>query len=148
MDALQNFQAIDDIRLVKARYCRFLDTKDWESFTSLFTSDAMMDVQEDTGNPAITGVALIVEQVKFAVEHAASSHQVHTPEITLDGPDSAQGVWAMQDRVVWQAGKSPIGGIASITGYGQYHESYHREDAVWKISALRLSRFHVDMYPA
>ncbi|MEH6758568.1 MAG: nuclear transport factor 2 family protein [Parasphingorhabdus sp.] len=148
MDSLQNFQAIEDIRLVKARYCRFLDTKNWEGFASLFTSDAVMDVQEDTGNPPITGVELIVEQVRFAVEHAASSHQVHTPEITLDGPNTAQGVWAMQDRVVWQAGKSPIKGIASITGYGQYHENYRREDAVWKIAALRLSRFHVDMHSA
>ena len=85
--------------------------------------------------------------MRFAVDHAASSHQVHTPEITLDSADSAQGVWAMQDRVVWQPGKSPIPGIASITGYGQYHESYRREGGVWKIAALRLSRFHVDMHP-
>tara|TARA_R110000824_G_scaffold19504_1_gene75364 strand:- start:2349 stop:2795 length:447 start_codon:yes stop_codon:yes gene_type:complete len=148
MDALQIFQAMEDIRLVKARYCRFLDTKDWDGFTSLFTADAVMDVQEDTGNPPISGVDAIVAQVRFAVDHAASSHQVHTPEITLDGPAKAHGVWAMQDRVVWQTGKSPIEGIASITGYGQYHENYRLDEDVWKIAALRLSRFHVDMHPA
>ncbi|WP_417622336.1 nuclear transport factor 2 family protein [Parasphingorhabdus sp.] len=147
MDALQNLQAIEDIRAVKARYCRFLDTKDWDGFTSLFTADATMDVQEDTGNPPVTGVEAIVAQVRFAVDHAATSHQVHTPEIMLDGPDKAHGTWAMQDRVVWQEGKSPIEGIASITGYGQYHESYRLEDGIWKIAALRLSRFHVDMHP-
>ena len=87
-------------------------------------------------------------QVRFAVDHAASSHQVHTPEITLNGSETAQGVWAMQDRVVWQTGKSPIAEIASITGYGQYHESYRREDGLWKITSLRLSRFHVDMHSA
>ncbi len=148
MDALHQLLAIEDIRALKARYCRTLDTKDWAAFAALFTADAAMDVREDTGNPPITGVADIVAQVRFAVDHAASSHQVHTPEITLDGPDAAQGIWAMQDRVVWQAGKSPITGVISITGYGQYHETYRREDGVWKIAALRLSRFHVDMHTA
>ena len=148
MDAMQIIQAIEDIRSVKARYCRFLDTKDWDGFTSLFTADAVMDVQEDTGNPPITGVDAIVAQVRFAVDQAASSHQVHTPEITLNGPVTAHGVWAMQDRVVWQTGKSPIAGIASITGYGQYHESYRLDEGVWKIAARRLARFHVDMHPA
>jgi hypothetical protein len=147
MDALQALLTIEEVRAVKARYCRCLDTKDWEGFAALFTDDAVMDVREDTGSPPITGIAAIVAQVRFAVDDAATSHQVHTPEITLDGPDGACGVWAMQDRVVWQAGKSPVPGVASITGYGQYHESYRREDGVWKIAALRLSRFHVDMHP-
>ncbi len=148
MDMLQTLLAIEDIRAVKARYCRLLDSKDWDGFAALFTADAIMDVREDTGNPPVCGVADIVAQVRYAVDHAASSHQVHTPEIALDGADAAHGVWAMQDRVVWHAGKSPIPGVASITGYGQYHESYRREGGVWKIAALRLSRFHVDMHPA
>ncbi|MEY4161032.1 MAG: hypothetical protein RLZZ136_1653, partial [Pseudomonadota bacterium] len=120
MDALQTLQAIEDIRAVKARYCRLLDTKQWEEFAALFTTDAEMDVREDTGNRPITGIPAIVAQVRFAVDHAATSHQVHTGEITLLGPDKASGVWAMQDRVVWQEGQSPLPGVASITGYGQY----------------------------
>lgn len=147
MDAMQTLLAIEAIRAVKARYCRTLDTRDWDGFAALFTDDAVLDVREDTGNPPITGIAAIVAQVRFAVDHAASSHQVHTPEIALQGPDRAEGVWAMQDRVVWHPGKSPIPGVASITGYGQYHESYRCEGGVWKIAALRLSRFHVDMHP-
>ena len=147
MDAVQKLTAIEEVRGVKARYCRCLDTKDWDGFAALFTADAVLDVREDTGNAPLTGVPAIVAQVRLAVDHAATSHQVHTPEITLDGPDHARGVWAMQDRVVWQAGHSPLPGVGSITGYGQYHESYRREDGVWKIAALRLSRFHVDMHP-
>lgn len=148
MDPLARMLALEDIRALKARYCRFLDTKDWEGFAELFTEDAVMDVREDTGNPPITGIADILAQVRFAVIDAASSHQVHSGEIELDGANAAQAVWAMQDRVVWKPGKSPLAGIASITGYGQYHESYRREGGVWKIAALRLSRFHVDMHPA
>ncbi|MDE2465838.1 MAG: nuclear transport factor 2 family protein [Alphaproteobacteria bacterium] len=148
MDALEQLLAIEEIRALKARYCRCLDCKDWNGFAALFTQDASMDVREDTGNPPITGIAAILAQVRFAVDNAASSHQVHTPEIVLDGRDAATGTWAMQDRVVWNGGKSPIPGIGSITGFGQYHERYRRENGTWKIAALRLSRFHVDRHPA
>jgi hypothetical protein len=146
MDALQKLLAENEIKGLKARYCRFLDTKDWDGLTSLFLGDAVLDVQQDTGNPPILGRAAIIEQIRIAVIDAASSHQVHTPEITLTGDVTAEGIWAMQDRVVWQPGKSPIPGVASITGYGQYHETYRKTDDGWKYTALKLTRFHVDMH--
>jgi hypothetical protein len=147
MDSLARLLAIEEIRELKARYCRFLDSKDWEGFSSLFTEDAGMDVSQDTGNEPVSGIAAILAQVRFAVDHAVSSHQVHTPEIVLEALDRAQGVWAMQDRVVWHEGRSPIPRVGSITGYGQYHECYVRDPSGWKISYLRLTRFHVDMHP-
>jgi hypothetical protein len=147
MDALQTLLAENEIKRLKARYCRFLDGKDWDGLTSLFLEDAVLDVQQDTGNPPIHGRTAIIEQIRVAVIDAASSHQVHTPEISLSSDDDAEGIWAMQDRVVWQPGKSPIPGISSITGYGQYHETYRRSDAGWKFASLRLTRFHVDMHP-
>jgi SnoaL-like domain len=147
MDALQTLLAENEIKRLKARYCRFLDRKDWDGLTSLFLEDAVLDVQQDTGNPPIHGRTAIIEQIRVAVIDAASSHQVHTPEISLSSDDDAEGIWAMQDRVVWQPGKSPIPGISSITGYGQYHETYRRSDAGWKFASLRLTRFHVDMHP-
>jgi SnoaL-like domain len=147
MDTLQKLLAENEIKGLKARYCRFLDTKDWDGLTSLFLVDAVLDVQQDTGNPPIHGRAAIIDQIRIAVINAASSHQVHTPEITLSRDDAAEGIWAMQDRVVWQPGKSPIVGISSITGYGQYHEAYHKSEHGWKFASIRLSRFHVDMHP-
>ena len=105
------------IRNVKARYCRMLDTKDWEGFIGLFTADAVMDVEEDTGRPPISGHAAILDQVRFAVTDARSAHQVHSSEIDLRG-DEAHVITAMQDRVVWEPGKCPIPGARSITGFG------------------------------
>lgn len=148
MDRLEQLYALEDIKALKARYCRHLDTKDWEGLAALFREDAMLDVQQDTGNPTLHGRAAIIEQIKFVVIDAATSHQVHTPEIAFTDQDNAHGVWAMQDRVVWQPGKSPLPGTASITGYGQYHETYRRSDAGWQFASIRLTRFHVDMHPA
>ncbi len=146
MDALARLLDTEAIKLVKARYCRLLDTKDWDGLAALFTGDAVMDVEQDTGNPPMSGVAAIIDQIRFAVDHAATSHQAHSPEIILTDADAATGIWAMQDRVVWQPGMSPVPGVGSITGYGQYHERYRREGGDWKIAALKLTRFHVDMH--
>ncbi len=148
MDSLEQLLAREAIKDLKARYCRFLDTKDWDGLAALFLEDAILDVEQDTGNPPIHGRDALMEQIRFAVIHAASSHQVHTPEITLTSVDRATGIWAMQDRVVWQEGHSPIPGVGAITGYGQYHETYRRTADGWQIAALRLSRFHVDIHPA
>ena len=147
MDRIGQLIAKEDIRELKARYCRCLDTKDWDGLAALFLDDAVLDVQQDTGNPPITGRAGILDQIRFTVIDAATSHQVHTPEIAFMSDDEATGVWAMQDRVVWQPGKSPLPGVASITGYGQYHERYRQTADGWKYASLRLTRFHVDMHP-
>ena len=148
MNDIEALLAREEIRTLKARYCRFLDTKDWTGLGALFVDDAVLDVAQDTGNPPLEGREAIIGQIRFAVDDAATSHQVHTPEITFDGAASANGVWAMQDRVVWQAGKSAIPGVASITGYGQYHEIYIRTADGWKFASIRLTRFHVDMHSA
>ncbi len=147
MSPIETLLALEEIRGVKARYCRFLDTKDWEGLGGLFIDDAILDVQQDTGREPHRGRPALMAQIKEAVIDAHTSHQVHTPEITLVSDDEATIIWAMQDRVVWSEGKSPIPGSQSITGYGQYHERYVRQAGVWKIAHLKLTRFHVDMHP-
>ena len=147
MDQIEKLLAAEEIKALKARYCRFLDTKDWAGLAGLFLVDAVLDVAQDTGNPPLAGRDAIIGQIRLAVDDAATSHQVHTPEIAFESDSHATGVWAMQDRVVWQTGKSPIPGVASLTGYGQYHETYRRTADGWKFAAIRLTRFHVDMHP-
>ena len=79
MDALQMLLAQNEIRGLKARYCRFLDTKDWEGLTSLFLEDAVLDVEQDTGNPPLHGRAAIIEQIRIAVVDAVGL--VVTPRV-------------------------------------------------------------------
>ena len=147
MDRLQELLARQHIMEVKARYCRFLDTRDWEAFGALFTEDAVLDVRQDTGLEPFEGRAAIVATVQAAVAHSRSSHQVHNPEMRFDGPDAADVVWVMQDRVVWEKGKSPIPTASGITGYGHYHERYVQLGAIWFIASLRLTRLVVDFDP-
>lgn len=147
MSPLEQLQALEAIRAVKARYCRFLDCKDWEEFAALFTPDAVLDVREDTGGDPLVGVEALVAQVRAAVTDARTAHQVHSPEITFAGDDAVDAIWAMQDRVVWAPGKSPIPGTESITGFGHYHEHYVRSVDGWRIATLKLTRLYVEMHP-
>lgn len=146
MQAAETLLALEDIRGVKARYCRFLDTKDWTGLSDLFTEDAVLDVREDTGMDPFVGRDLLIAQIRRAVVHTKTAHQVHAPEIELAGPDEATIIWAMQDRVVWDEGKSPIEGVKSITGFGHYHERYVRGAGKWRIASLKLTRLYVEMH--
>lgn len=116
---------------VKAAYCRLLDTKDWKGWGELFTEDFELDVS-DSGGTVMKGRDTIVASVRSSIETAKTAHQVHFPEITIDG-DNAHAIWPMQDRVVWEEGRA-------LTGYGHYHEDYVRQNGRWRIARQKLMR--------
>jgi len=130
----------DAICELKARYCRFLDTKQWDAWTGLFTEDLVLDTSEAGGPPPVAGRADAIAMVRQNIETAHTAHQVHTPEITITG-DSACGIWAMQDRVIWQEGHA-------LTGYGHYTETYVKRGGEWKIAKSKLTRLILDFTAA
>lgn len=143
-DMLRDRIAIEE---TKARYCRFLDTKDWAGFASVYTEDTHQDTTA-SGGSELRGRDRVVEMVRGSVGEAFTSHQVHSPEITFVDDDTADVIWAMQDRVVWWPERAKAIGLASLTGWGHYHERYVREaDGVWRIAVQRLTRVHVDTFP-
>lgn len=121
----------------KARYCRFLDTKRWDAWASVFTEDLVLDTSEAGGPPPIHGRDEAIAMVRASIETASTAHQVHNPEIAIEG-DSAQVIWAMQDRVVFDSGHG-------LTGYGHYTETYVKQDGAWRIARSKLTRLHLDM---
>jgi hypothetical protein len=135
-----------EISQVKARYCRFLDTKDWASYKDLFTEDFVLDTSPAGGPAAIRGRDAAVSSIRAAVETAQTAHQVHSPEIQIDG-DVANVIWAMQDRVIWGPDRAATMKESGHTGYGQYHERYVRLDGRWRIAALQLRYIVYEAHP-
>jgi uncharacterized protein (TIGR02246 family) len=134
---------VDDIlalQILKARYFRYLDTKHWSAFADLFCEDVEIDVTDDVpdGEP-YTGRDQFVRTCEQVLTGAVTVHQGHMPELELTGPDSATGIWAMEDYVDWtEAGQA-------FRGYGHYHEVYRREaDGRWRIARLTLTRLRRD----
>ncbi len=144
MTDLAYFEAYVAISQVKARYCRTLDTKDWAGYGDVFTDNVELDTRP-AGGYLTHGREELLRMVRGSIEGAATAHQVHSPEIILDG-DTAQVIWAMQDRVVWDAERAAKMGNLGHTGYGHYHERYVRQDGSWRIAAQKLTRLHMDVH--
>lgn len=133
----EDFEDWVAITETKARYCRFLDTKQWDAWATVFTEDLVLDTSEAGGGSAITGRAAAIAMVRQSIETATTAHHVHNPEIAIDGA-RAEVIWAMQDRVLFDSGHG-------LTGYGHYTETYVKQDGQWRIARLKLTRLHIDM---
>ncbi len=132
---------LEAIHQLKARYCRFLDTKDVEAWRSVFTTDVVvtLDMAVSTGGadpmtaPPVEGVDNFVPTVMAGLEGVATMHHCHTPEITFTSPTTASGIWAMEDVLIFGDGRE-------MHGAGHYHETYEKQEGVWLIKTLHLSR--------
>jgi hypothetical protein len=141
MTSIDETREILAICALKARYCRLLDSKQWDGWRELFTEDYELDVSAAGGGPLIKGRDAAMASVLASIGQAVTAHQVHFPEIELKGGE-ALAVFPMQDRVIFGAGKP------SITGYGHYHDRLVKQNGAWKIAALKLTRLHMDVQPA
>jgi hypothetical protein len=71
-ECVDRLEAIEEIRALKAKYCRCVDTKDWTGFASIFTDDLVIDFGESTSHPRTK------EQfVGSAARHFAKNLSVH-----------------------------------------------------------------------
>jgi SnoaL-like domain len=131
---------IEEIKQLKARYFRSIDTKDWEQFGLVFSREAIVEVPEAA--LVLTGRDAIVAGVREPLTGTQTVHHGHMPEIALTGPDTASGTWAMFDYVEWPL--SEDGSRVGLHGYGHYLEDYIREDGEWRISRTQLRRIRVD----
>ena len=136
--------AIEQIKKLKARYFRCMDTKDWDGFQAVFATDATMDTTEEAPNiEVVVGDANIRQFVEGSVGPVLTVHHGHMPEIEITSSTTANGIWAMQDFLQMPEG-SPLG-VKSLTGWGHYTETYELIDGEWKITTLVLSRLRRDV---
>lgn len=145
LQLVEKLAALEEIGKLKARYCRFVDSKQWDALRDLFTPDCRFD---GSGG----GMGEIADRDQFLAEAAAglagcvSVHHVHNPEIEFTAPDRAEGIWAMEDMLRWEeASSNPL---RSLHGMGHYRETYARIDGAWKIVAWAVTRLRVDVVPA
>jgi len=131
--------AIEAIKQLKARYCRYLDSKDWAAWRALFTDDFVSDTSE-AGGKLIAGADDFVAFTRKGIGRPAqaTAHQVHAPEIELTSATTARGVWALQDVVRFGPG-------VTLVGYGHYHETYENIGGQWLIKSSKLTRLREDI---
>jgi hypothetical protein len=143
LDALTRLAALEEIRLVQARYWRYMDTKQWEQLRTVFTDDAQCSFPGERGGRGHGGDA-VVGYIRERVGNAKTVHQGHQPEIEFHSPAAASGVWAFEDLIQWPAGM-PLRGAASLHGWGYYHNRYALTAAGWRIGFFSVTRLRLEV---
>ncbi len=135
---IERLDAFVAICQVKARYCHYLDNKDWKAYADLFTEDLEMNLPQVE---PLRGRDKVMAFIRDAIGDARTAHQVHMPEMDFKD-DGVHVIWAMQDRNTWDP---PRQGVSTQRGFGRYHERYVKEAGQWKIAAQRLEYLHLDI---
>jgi hypothetical protein len=138
-DDITRLLDIESIKQLKARYCRYLDTKDWLAWRTLFTDDFVSDTSE-SGGSLIAGADAFVAFTRGNIGKPSQPtvHQVHSPEIEITSDTTAIGVWALNDIVALLP-------MTTLAAYGHYHETYEKSDGQWRIKTSKLTRLREDV---
>ena len=140
-NTVEDLLDLEAIKRVKYKYLRCLDQKLWADMAEVFTEDAVASYSG--GKYSYEGRDAILDFLvkNMGAETMHSSHRCHHPEIDLKGPDTAIGVWALEDVVVmtdWEL---------TVRGAAFYTDEYRKVDGEWKISRTGYKRTYEEIQP-
>ena len=102
---------MEGIAALKTHYCEWLDGKDWDRWSALFTDDAVMQVGPDAAS-AVHGRSAIRRLLTRQLKQSKTKHVARNPEIDEEEPGRIRVVWEMTDRVETE----PIGHLHGAFG--------------------------------
>jgi len=136
-----DLESIELIKQLKARYFRFLDTRNLGGLRTVFTDDATAHFKSRDYDFKLEGwPALEAFYRKSFTPNSFGMHNGHHPEITVDG-DTASGIWYLQDIFV------QLEHNQTVMGSALYHDEYRREDGEWRIAATGYERLWEEYHP-
>lgn len=125
---------IEEIKKLKARYFRFLDSKNWDDLGRCLTNDVLFSYPPQ--EIKVEGRAGLIENFKKRHAITQTAHTGSMPEIDLLDDNNAKGVWFMTDYIITPSGD----GKTISQGFGHYFETYQKEQGEWKIKTILLER--------
>ena len=138
-DILADRVAIDE---QLSRYCRAIDTADWDLLDTIFTTDAQLDYTSSGGRRGAypemkTWLAEVLPL--FAVRH----HLVANREITIDADVATSRASLLNPMGV----RRPDGAIDIFYTGGTYHDRWRRTPDGWRITERVLEEHWRDSRP-
>jgi len=132
--------SIEQVRRAKARYCRFVDTKNWTGFAELLEPDVVVRMFDPAGTTIVSfdDRDSYVKICDTSLVGAQTIHQVHNDEIDQISDTEISATWSMEDMIIF--GPSTAGQPARMHGFGYYHELWRFRDGEWRIARLELRR--------
>ncbi|AFZ06975.1 hypothetical protein Osc7112_2551 [Oscillatoria nigro-viridis PCC 7112] len=137
---LQQLTALENIRQVKARYCRFIDLKQWDDFKNLFTPTVHLTFHGVEGELLyqFTDLQSFIDQTATTLSGSQTIHQVHNSEIQLTSETTARAIWSMEDWIIYP--KDVKGLFKTLHGFGHYYEMLELREGCWLTTTLSLKR--------
>lgn len=152
MNEIERLSAIEQLKQLKAKYFRGVDTGDGDLIKGILAEDCVLDfvgccTDPATGKDVIPAMNVVLRGRDSWVSDGMSRfgivsvHQGHNFEVEFDSDTSARGIWSMTDRLYFPPG----GDFALMTGYGHYIETYKKIGEVWKLKTTRITRIRVEV---
>ncbi|MBS0579176.1 MAG: nuclear transport factor 2 family protein [Proteobacteria bacterium] len=126
---------MEQIKRVKYRYLRAMDTGDMKSLAALFTDEVTARFLGGSYDVTITGKEKLLGYLAASVTpDVVINHNCHHPEIDLTGPDRATGLWYLSDWYYNRIQQRIVRGAAF------YRDRYAKVGEDWKISHTGYER--------
>ncbi len=139
---LQQLSDLEDIRQLKARYFRCIDTGNEGELASVFAENVVIDLRGGGYRLRVEGRDAMVAFIGSTFNSdIIAQHHGHTPEIRFTGPDSAEGTWYLEDRFI-----NPERGTDTM-GSALYHDKYVRTADGWKVVHSEYDRVYEIVAP-
>ncbi len=139
---LQQLSDIEEIRMLKHRYFRGIDTANAELLATLFTDDIVVDYRGGEYRVSLQGKDTMLEFLANSFNsQVAAMHHGHMPEITITGEDTADGIWYLEDIFINLASRHHTIGSAI------YKDQYRRVGGKWKIERTEYDRVFEVVFP-
>ena len=140
----------EQVRAAKARYCRYVDTKQWEAFSELLVANPRIGIY-DTANNLIVSFETREAFVAACQDYLAgtqSIHQVHNEELTQVSATEIHAIWSMEDQILFppaDANADPR--PPRHHGYGHNNETWVIDEGEWRIGSMDLHRTILEVTP-
>lgn len=132
---LQHLSDIEDIKVLKHRYFRGIDTADSALLADIFVEDIACTYNGGTYKVSLKGRAAMLEFLANSFHSgAAAMHIGIMPEVTITGDNTAKGIWYLQDVFI------DLEKDAHTFGTAIYTDTYRREGGQWKIETTYYDR--------
>src|SRR5690625_1898399 len=126
---------IEEIRQLKYRYFRCIDTANVEELAELFTEDADIRFEGGSYTFETQGRDKICEAIGYAFHaEAIAFHHGNHPEIEILSEAKAKGTWYLRDWFLDLRRKITTDGAAF------YRDRYVKRDGRWRIQRSEYSR--------
>jgi hypothetical protein len=128
---------VDAIRQLKANYFANIDAKNWSALRELLAPNITVDTTCSAG-PIFFNRDSFVAFLQLTLGGAQTHHRGYDPYIKLTSPTPAEGLWTLEDVLVF-------GGTLGVHGYGHYTDRYEKVNGTWVETYSKLTRTRIDI---